>query len=527
MSEDDIPLDAHIVDWLVDFKVKRDSSGLAVRYKARVCAKGFTQREGIDYGETYAPVVDIALTRALLAHAAKEGHNLRHIDFKQAFLNAPLDRPIYMRMIPGIPNAKPGDILLLKRGLYGLKQSPNLWGEHLSATLNTIKFESNSLAERAYVNNDSKQLAVVHVDDLLLSSSTDEQANGVITKLGQTYRISDLGPVKRYLGMNVERLDDGSYTLDQSDYIDKALQRFGMSDCNSTTTPMVPGSHLAATTAEDVKIDTREYLEFVGTVNYLATCTRPDISATVRQLAEHNSDPSEKHWHAAKHLLRYLKGTRTAKLVYQAKHGGTLLAYADAEYAGAQQSRRSAGGYVIFLNDSPIAWSSKTQKRVTLSTTEAEFRALTATAREIIYLRQVLSFLGIIPPNEEATVIYEDNAAVESIAKSGKVTDGMRHAQVHQRWVYEQQKLDHTINVTHVSSADNIADLFTKALPVATLDRHADKLLTFQRTPTLSSAKSKSHSQFHLTSKTTLGQNSHKLVLEKSLESIKSLDAPT
>ena len=304
------------------------------------------------------------------------------MDVVTAFLHPEIDQPDVLMKLPELHSL--GDlsefdltgkdhIVRLRKALYGLKQSPRLWHKEIDSFLLSLGF-SQSLAEpNLYLT--SNVMILLYVDDLQLFFNSQVKAEEIKGKLKEKYRMVDLGPTRRFLGMDIDTMESG-FALYQTPYIESLLQRFKMTDAYGVDTPIDCNISLEITENDtDKPVDQAEYLAIVGSLMYAALGTRPDISFAVTLLSSFNAQPRTRHLTAAKRVLRYLKKTKELRLVYT-KTSGNLHGFVDSDWAKSKD-RKSIGGYVFMLGNAAISWSSKKQTLVALSTKEAEYTAFT------------------------------------------------------------------------------------------------------------------------------------------------------
>ncbi len=447
--------------------IKRNSDGHIARFKARLVARGSTQIPGQDFTYTFAPVARWDSVRTILAISAFQDLHLRHIDIKTAFLNGPLTEEIYLRR-PEI--AGPGFWRLLK-GLYGLKQAGRTWYIEFNDKYMKIGFRRCEADWSVHVREvpNAKSWSATTVDDILLGSTSEGESDTVTEALGNIFDITDNGEPEYFLGCKIIRYRSRrSLEVNQEPYTGQILRTFNMESCNAVSTPLPAGIRLSAddcpkTAEQREAMRDKPYCAVVGKVMYLATTTRPDIAYAVRELAKYMSNYGEPHWAAAKHLLRYLQGTRSK---------GIILGHRDLEYPlfrgftdsdwGMGDQRKSISGYVIMLGDSPIAWSSKQQAVVALSSCEAEYLACTHAACQILWMRQLFAELGF--PQPESTVLFCDNNGTIACTHDPHGHTRMKHIDIRYHFIRDcvNKRL---IDVHRVSGKENLADIFTKPLP--------------------------------------------------------------
>jgi hypothetical protein len=468
-----LPQGRKVVDCKWVFKIKPGDQNRPARYKARLCARGFTQIYGIDFDETYAPVVKFTSIRVFLTKAILMKMTIHQMDVVTAFLNAPLDEEIFMRQAPGFAEAgKEQLVYKLKRSIYGLKQSPRQWNKVIDDFLKDEGFRVIDADCCIYMKSQDKKMIMVslYVDDLMIASNCDSLCSTLKTNLSKRFEMKDLGKVRVCLGLEFNWLPDGSCLLNQEKYIEKVLERFNMINCKPIGCPIESGARLskdmAPKTPEEIKeMEKIPYRSAVGSLIYLVTGTRPDIAVATSNVAKYCENPGPQHWQAVKRIFRYLKGTSDLGLLFNPKDD-TLIGYSDADWAGDIDSRRSTTGYLFTIGGVPVSWKSKKQATVALSTAEAEYMALSAATQEVSWLRKFLANFGF--SLSDATVIFEDNQGCIALAKNPIAHERTKHIDIRYHFVREQIEAK-TIDVRYISTEDMLADLLTKGM---TKDRH-------------------------------------------------------
>jgi hypothetical protein len=461
----------------VIFKVKTDSTGSVSKLKARFVAQGFRQVQGLDYNETFAPTAKGASIRAVLALAADADLELDQMDVATAFLNGNLEEEIYMRQPEG--TIRPGDehlVWRLKRSIYGLKQSSRAWYKELDAFLRSIGFKCCESDASVYVQlfDDGIVIVVVYVDDLLIAASR-HLLQGIKDKLSGRFEMTDLGHANWLLGMEIKRdRVQRTVSLGQAAFAKDILERFNMSDCNPADTPMslekLSSDMSPASKEEEEHMAMVPYRSAVGSMMYLMICSRPDLATAIGILSQYMASPGPQHWTAAKRVLRYIAGTVDKVLVLggRPKGGLVLTGYADADWAGDIDRRRSTSGFCFSLGRGCITWSSKRQSAVALSTLEAEYISIGTAVREVLWLRAFLAELH--HPQETATVIKEDNQGCIARIKNPGQHSRTKHIDIVHHFVrdiYESGIID----VEYCRTDAMVADILTKPL---TKDKHDD-----------------------------------------------------
>jgi hypothetical protein len=372
------------------FKVKKDPAGLIVKHKARLVAKGYAQRQGVDFDEVFAPVARLETVRLLLALAAHSGWQVHHMDVKSAFLNGELEEEVYVQQPPGFADAKHGGhVLKLHKALYGLRQAPRAWNAKLHDSLQSLGFERCPLEHALYRRGgcDNFLLIGVYVDDLIITGSDVEEIAKFKEQMHGMFRMSDLGLLSYYLGIEVEQRD-GHITLSQASYALKVLEAAGMQDCNLCHTPMDTRLKIGKHNGGDA-VDATKYRSIIGSLRYLVN-TRPDLAFAVGFASRFMEAPGVHHWALVKQILRYLKGTIRYGCRYSAGSAPNLVGYSDSDHVGDVDDRKSTSGIVFFLGSSIITWGSQKQKVVAQSSCEAEYIAAATAATQAVWLSRVL-----------------------------------------------------------------------------------------------------------------------------------------
>ncbi|KAK2436707.1 putative mitochondrial protein [Trifolium repens] len=465
------------------FVRKRNENGEIARYKARLVAQGFSQRPGIDFNETYSPVVDATTFRYLISLVTHEGLNLHMMDVVRAYLYGSLDSDIYMKLPEGfnLPDvyssgSRENYSIKLNKSLYGLKQSGRMWYNRLSEYLLREGYKNDSICPCIFMKRLGNDFAIiaVYVDDINIIG-TPKELSKAINCLKKEFEMKDLGKTKFCLGLQIEHLNNGIF-IHQEAYIAKMLKRFYMDKCHPLSTPMVVRSL-------DVKKDPfrpREedeellgpevpYLSAIGALMYLANYTRPDIAFSVNLLSRYSSSPTKRHWNGVKHIFRYLRGTMDMGLLYHKVPKLEIIGYADAGYLSDPHNGRSQTGYLFTSGDTAISWRSVKQTMAATSSNHAELLALHEASRECVWLRSLTQHIqkncGLSSGRMDATIIYEDNTACIAQLKEGYIKgDRTKHISPKFFFTHDLQKNGEII-IQQIRSCDNLADLFTKSLP--------------------------------------------------------------
>ncbi|KAI9038199.1 uncharacterized protein KD926_011138 [Aspergillus affinis] len=452
--------------WVYKKKLNPDDS---IRYKTRWVVRGNLLDKSTFEGTTYAPVIDPITSRILLAVSAQKGWHIIQADAVLAFLNAKLKgHPIYMHQPLGFTEGEPGTLVCsLRQSLYGLTPSARLWYDDLRAYLESIGFKVSPHDSGLFVHATKKLYITTHVDDFMIIGEDAQDATQALEDLKSRFEIKDVPEIKRYLGMNVKLIPTG-IQLSQEDTINELIDSFGLHDAHPTKSPLDPGTVIDD--SPDVTINIKEFQRGTGSLQYLATKTRPDISRAACFLAEFNAAPTAKCWAALMHVIKYLKGTRTLGIKYQhnptATAGtGTPEAYSDSDWGGPHtKARKSVGGYVFKLAGGPIAWQAKRQTCVATSSNEAEYIAASETSREACWIREIMKDLRLFNESPAPCIpMHMDNKGAIDLTTSDMQTKRSKHIDI--RYHYTRDMIDQgIIQVKQIPTADMVADGCTKPL---------------------------------------------------------------
>lgn len=449
------------------FTVKYDKHGQVERFKGRVVAKGYSQRYGIDYRETFSPVVRFNSIRTLLAYAVQKGMLIHQMDVVTAFLNGDLEEEIYMHQPEGYmkTGGEGVDTLVcrLKKSIYGLKQSPRCWNQAFKKVVKTLKLEQIQADPCVFVKSSDasvETILAVYVDDLIIMTITSEEMDQIKSRLSQNFKMKDMGSLHYCLGVSVEQSEDG-ISLSQEQYIGKLLKRFGLEEANTATTPMDLSVKQVADDGLSKPVDEVRYQSIVGSLLYAATATRPDIAQAVGTMSKFNSRPTEAHLTGVKRILRYLKGTSHLSLQYKRMGKPEVTGFSDADWAGDMDDRHSTTGNVFMMAGGPISWLSQKQQVVALSTAEAEYIALSSASQEAIWLQQFLKDIGA--NCAQPLTIMEDNQGAIAMTKNPVGHKRTKHIDIRYHFVREQVQQGN-LKIEYCSTKEMLADLFTKPL---------------------------------------------------------------
>ena len=454
------------------FKIKFNADGTVERYKARLVACGNKQEEGVDYNETFAPVVKMNTVRTLLGISAARDWELHQMDVHNAFLHGELEEEVYMKLPPGFASSKPNQVCKLNKALYGLKQAPRCWFARLTKALLAFGFKQNRLDYSLFTlnRNNTTLFVLVYVDDLIIGGNNSELITKFKEHLHRSFHMKDLGELRYFLGIEVLRSKAGIY-LSQRKYALDIVSECGLLGSKPVDTPMEQYHNLGRDNGP-FYTEPAQYRRLVGRLVYLAI-TRPELNYPVHILAQFLQKPRQKHWDAAVRLVRYLKGLPGQGILLSASSDLSLSAYSDSDWAACPLTRKSLTGYIVMMGNSLVSWKTKKQPTVSRSSAEAEYRAMAMTCSELKWMIGVMDSLGI--KQRFPIPFHCDSKAAIHIATNPVFHERTKHVEVDCHFVRDYITAG-IIAAHHVGTMEQLADLLTKSLGRQQLHYLLDKM---------------------------------------------------
>jgi len=475
-----VPKGANILPGTWAFKVKRFPDGRVRKFKARYCAGGHRQVEGVDYFDKYAPVVAWSTVRMLLTLSLSQGWATKQVDFSNAFVQATLKEEVYVSLPAtfGDDQGNKNSVLKLNKSLYGLVQSPLYWFNFISATLDNRGFKPSNIDPCLFYGRG--MVILVYVDDCLFFGPDMAEMDKVIAELRQAkLALTVEEDVYPFLGVEIKTNNETSeITLTQTGLIDKVLKVTGLQDSNHKHTPAstVPlGTDANGTSMQE----SWNYASVVGMLMYLANNSRPDIQFAVHQCARFTHCPKQSHAEGVKRVCRYLAGTSRNGLTFKPTNQMKLDCYVDADFAGLWNHEddqdpvcvKSRTGYVMTLGGCPLHFVSKLQTEIALSTLEAEYIALSQSMRDLLPMRDLLQEIGtklnldFANPAIMHSTVFEDNNGALGLATSPRITPRTKHIAVKYHFFRNKIGKEKGIIIEKIDTAEQKADIFTKGMP--------------------------------------------------------------
>ncbi|GJU83857.1 retrovirus-related pol polyprotein from transposon TNT 1-94 [Tanacetum coccineum] len=425
--------------------------GTTTKNKARLVAQGYSQEEGIDYDETFAPVARMEAIRIFLAFdtlarmealgiflafATYMNFKVYQMDVKSAFLNGKLKEEIYVKQPPSFESSEfPDYVSKLDKALYGLKQVLKAW-----------------------------KSSPLYVDDIIFGSTSYKLCKQFEKLMTKKFEMSMIGELTYFLGLQIKQ-DDKGILICQEQYTRNLLKKYEISNSSSVKTPMVPPNNLGPDLAGK-SVNETSYRGMIGSLMYL-TATRPDIQFSTVLCARYQSNPKESHLTAVKRILRYLKGTPTLGLYYLKCSGFDLKGYSDSDYAGCNMDRKSTSGACQILGGKLVCWSAKKQQSVAMSSAEAEYVAAVGCCASILWMKSQLSDYDI---HYKMVPIFCDNTSAIAISNNPVLHSRTKHIDIRYHFIRDHI-LKGDIELHFIPTEYQLADIFTKPLDEPTFTR--------------------------------------------------------
>jgi hypothetical protein len=479
-KEERLPKDANTVSTKWVFTVKLTVNGEIERFKARLVARGFSQVQGEDFHETFAPTVRMDTLRIFLAIVAAENLECRLFDIKNAFTESELRERVFLSAPQGVV-VKRGYVLRVLRSLYGLKQAARDWNLLARQFLLETGFQQSLAEPCLYTHKQRGIIILLYVDDIPAAARDTKQLDWLYTRLSSRFKTKDLGGISKILGARVTRnRKTRELWIDQEQYLKSVLESFGYKEPphKRRDTPANGYDKLLPAEEGESSIDEKEYQQIVGSVMYGMIYTRPDIAFTTGRLSQFLKAPVQRHYSGVKELLRYIGYTINQKIRYGPSERRDLTVYTDADWAGDKSDRKSTSGFVAMLYGGPISWASRKQTSVATSSTESEYIALSIAAKQAVWIGQVIRDMGFpsyVGLNSNNVTIKGDNQGSLALVRNPHLHQRSKHIDIQYHHVRDLEEKGR-INVSYIPTVDMVADGMTKPLQRIAFNRFRDLL---------------------------------------------------
>ena len=457
---------------------------------ARLVAKGYDQIAGVDFQENFAPVTSDVTLRMLLVLWISKAYYAETLDVKTAFLHGKLEEEIFLKWPEGYTeylseskNVEEKNYIQLNKSIYGLVQAARTWWktfiEVLKVKLNFKQFANDNclLTRTTHLGN---VMMAIYVDDCLIVGDKNA-VKCAIEEIKKNFDVTHSPDIEEFVGCTIER-DGEKLLLSQPDLIRKLAKQFHdqVERLKVFDTPAAPGIHVIRPLSEEEKLGTEEQTEYrsgVGSLLYLLKHSRPDLSNSVRELSKVMDGANKNHLKMLRRVVKFVIDTQDRKLILQPKPNKVnweMRGYSDSDFAGDVDGRKSISGYIIYVQGCPISWRSKGQKSVSLSSTEAEYMAVSEVATEILFMKSMMDFLGV--PVSLPIEVYVDNVGAIYLSKSATTSNRTRHIDTRYHFVRDYID-DGVLKIVFVRSEFNHADIMTKNLSVKLYEQHSDAIM--------------------------------------------------
>ena len=484
------------------YKCKLNESNELLKFKARLCACGYSQRHGIDYQESYASTLAFDTLRVALAVAARENLQVFQADVVAAFLYPEIDRELYIDIsdpaLAKLFGLKGGQVLKLNKALYGLVQAPYLWSKLFRKTMEKMGFKPTPEDPCAFTGcvDGQKVILLLYVDDCVILTKLQSTFEWVLARLCNEFKMTS-SKAKFVLGAEIRQdLTKGTIELSQSAYIERMFKKFEghMDGISPQDTPIkseftydsvkrkgiVDILDCPADPVTQKKMSELPYKQLIGSLIYASVLTRPDIVHAVSQLAQVMQNPAPVHWYLLRCLLAYLYHHRGVTLKYtrddDAPVNKLLIAYCDANFA-AHKHRRSVAGWTLVMSGASVKTCSKLIKTVAQNTMAAEVHAMYHCSQDIKYIRNLLASFGY---PQATTPLFEDNESSIQFSKNYGLTSKNKYLEV-KYFTVRQHRYDGLMLPIYIQTNEQVADPLTKNLPKPAFVKHRARLMGQKR----------------------------------------------
>ena len=487
-----VPKGTKLIDMVWSMRRKgRIKTQEVYKWKARLNVHGGQQEHGVHYWDTCAPVVTWQTVRLFLILSVLLGWQSRQLDFVMAYPQAPAEMPLYMRLPQGYKHSgitRKTHALKLQRNVYGQKQAGRVWNKFMGHGMREIGFKPSQFDPCLYYRG--SVVFLVYIDDCIVFGPSDQSIDQVVQDLracSQQFTVDDQGDVGDFLGIQVQKQDDGSILLTQPQLIDSIIKDLHLqSSSNGKKTPSVTTNQLHKDTDGPEMTPDFHYCSVIGKLNFLGKSTRPDISVSVHQCARFSENPRKSHAEAVKRIGRYLLHTRDKGLIIHPNDLWQFDCWVDADFVGNWRkcdthvdpmTSKSRSGWLVRFAGAPITWASKMQTITAMSTTEAEYIALSTSLREVIPMMGMLQEarehglkMDYLPPKVHCTV-FEDNSGALELARLPKIRPRTKHINQSYHHFWEHVECQ-DVSIQATPTEHQLADILTKPLPEPSFTRH-------------------------------------------------------
>ncbi|GJT57229.1 retrovirus-related pol polyprotein from transposon TNT 1-94 [Tanacetum coccineum] len=457
-------------EWV--FKNKKDEHGITTKNKARLVAQGYSQEEGIDYDETFAPVARIEAISIFLAFATCMNFKVYQMDVKSAFLNGKLKEEVYVKQTPSFESSEfPDYVCKLDKALYGLKQTPRARYKTLSTFLIQNKFTRGRIDNTLFIYKSKGDvlLVQVYVDDIIFGSTIYKLCKQFEKLMTKKFEMSKMGELTYFLGLQIKQ-DDKGISICQEHYTRNLLKKYEISNSSFLKTPMVPPNNLGPNLAGKL-VNKTSYRGIIASLMCL-TETRHDIQFSTVLCARYQSNLKESHLTVMKRILKYLKGTPTLSLYYPKCSGFDLKGYSDSNYVSCNMDRKSTSGACQILGGKLVCWSTKKQQSVTMSLAEVEYVVAAGCCASILWMKSQLRDYEI---HYKMVPIFCDNTSAIAISNNPELHSRTKHIDIRYHFITDHI-LKGDIELHFIPTEYQLADIFTKPLDEPTFTRLKEKL---------------------------------------------------